>query len=219
MKSDNYDLEERRIINYLRKNASNNENQNNIRNKILGLFYKTIDNIPIAEEVDNKELLLEFPYYFHEKTREKILELFNKEVCPKKPIKYPFDLKKSNYYIKANNYLEISNRTFRPLYMDDWKEQSEIINGISIENQQSFYNDYLRFFIKFKKFPEFNEFLEYLYYKYQMPVHKDIYNIYDNIEKSYRDIKEFIKINNLDYNFIKSKIIQSASITNRKKLQ
>lgn len=214
-----YDLDERRIINYLRKNASNNENQNKIRNILLGLFYKTINGIPINEKIDNSiELIKELPYYFHSKSREEIIKLFNNEVCSKKPIIYNYDIN-NNYDIKSNNSLEISLKTFRPIYYDDWKEKTKNINGISIEYQQSFYADYLRYFLKFKKFPDFNEYLYFIYYKYNKPVHKDISIVFDNIEKSYNPIKDFIKNNNLSYILIKSIIIQSTPINIRKELQ
>jgi hypothetical protein len=219
MKNGTYNLDERKIINYLRKNASNNENQNKIRNKLLSLFYKTIEDIPITTTIDNyKELLNEFPNYFHSKTREEIIKLFNDEVCPKKPIIYNYS-SIEDYDIKSNNYLEVSNKTFRPLYEDDWKEKTKTLNGISIENQQSFYAEYLRYYLKFKKFPEFKEFLNYLYYKLNRPVHKDIAIVFENIEKSYNPIKDFIKNNNLSFKEVKAILIQSTSIKNRKELQ
>ncbi len=219
MKNGTYNLDERKIINYLRKNASNNENQNKIRNKLLSLFYKTIEDIPITTTIDSyKELLNEFPNYFHSKTREEIIKLFNDEVCPKKPIIYNYS-SIEDYDIKSNNYLEVSNKTFRPLYEDDWKEKTKILNGISMENQQSFYAEYLRYYLKFKKFPEFKEFLNYLYYKLNRPVHKDIEIVFENIEKSYNPIKDFIKNNNLSFKEVKAIIIQSTPIKIRKELQ
>lgn len=219
MKNGTYNLDERKIINYLRKNASNNENQNKIRNKLLSLFYKTIEDIPITTTIDSyKELLNEFPNYFHSKTREEIIKLFNDKVCPKKPIIYNYS-SIEDYDIKSNNYLEVSNKTFRPLYEDDWKEKTKILNGISMENQQSFYAEYLRYYLKFKKFPEFKEFLNYLYYKFNRPVHKDIEIVFENIEKSYNPIKDFIKNNNLSFKEVKVVIIKSTSINNRKELQ
>ena len=39
------------------KKNNNNENQNNIRNKLLSLFYKTINQIPISETIDNYDIL------------------------------------------------------------------------------------------------------------------------------------------------------------------
>jgi len=219
MSNNTYSLEERQIINYLRKNASNNENQNNIRNKLLSLFFETINNIPILEKREYYKIILkEFPSYFHLKTREEIIELFNKEVCLKNPIIYNYNLI-TNYNINSNSYLNISIKTFRPIYEDDWKEKTKIINGVSIDNQQSFYAEYLRYYLKFKKFPEFNDYINYIYNKYKKPLHKDILNVFNNIEKSYSEIKEYIKNNNLNYIDIKSIIINSTSIENRKKLQ
>jgi len=220
-KNEKYNLDERKIINYLRKNASNNENQNKIRNKLLSLFFKTINDIPITETIDDYEQILkskEFPNYFHSKTREEIIKLFNDEVCPKKPIIYNYS-SIEDYDIKSNNYLEVSNKTFRPLYEDDWKEKTKTLNGISMENQQSFYAEYLRYYLKFKKFPEFKEFLNYLYYKFNRPIHKDIAIVFENIEKSYNPIKDFIKNNNLSFKEVKAILIQSTSIKNRKELQ
>ena len=219
MKNGTYNLDERKIINYLRKNASNNENQNKIRNKLLSLFYKTIEDIPITTTIDNyEELLKEFPNYFQSKTREEIIKLFNDEVCPKKPIIYNYS-SVEDYDIKSNNYLEISNKTLRPLYEDDWKEKTKNLNGITIEKQQSFYAEYLRYYLKFKKFPEFKEFINYLYYKLNRPVHKDIAIVFENIEKSYNPIKDFIKNNNLSFKEVKAIIIQSTPIKIRKELQ
>lgn len=220
MTSEIYNLEERQIINYLRKNASNKENQNNIRNKLLSLFYKTINGIPITIKIDNeksRELLKDYPLYFQLKTREEIIELFNKEVCPKKPIIY--NNNRIDYDIKDDNYLEISNRTFRPFYVNNWKEQTKIVNGVGVENQDSFYMEYLRYYLRFKRFPEFDEYLNYIYYKFKRPVHKDIRVVFNNIEKSYESIKEYIKKNNLTYNEIKLILIKSTGINNRKEMQ
>lgn len=212
-----YDLIERRIINHLRK--VNNKDAHNIRCKIIGLFYETTyANIPINKQIDDyKSLLEEFPDYFQMKNREEILELYNKEVAFKKEIKYPFDL--NDYDIKEDSYLEISNKTFRPIYDENWKQKTEEINGTSIKNQQSFYNEYLKFYLQFKEFPTYLQFIKHLFDKYQKPLHKDIKIVFDNIEKSYMPIKEFIKTNNLNFNEIKKTIIQSASIPERIKLQ
>lgn len=213
--TDNSDnLIERKIVNYLRKHSSNNKNLNKTKNKILGLFYKRIENIPINDiNNDINENWKEFPYYFQTKTKEEILELFNSKVCPRKTIKYPFNL--IDYDIKPNNYLEISKNTFRPIYKEDWKKQTEILNNCDYKNQQSFYMEYLRYYLKYKKFPSFSEFLIYLYYKYEKPVHKDIKIVYENINKSYEPIKEFIEKNNISFNEIKEILIKSASIQNR----
>lgn len=212
-----YDLSERRIINYLRK-VNNDETVLNI----ISLFYEktTEENIPINKKIDDYNQLLfeKFPYYFHSKTREEIIELYNKEVAFNKYIKYPFtDLK--DYDIKENTHLEISMKTFRPVYDEKWKEKAESINGTDIKNQQSFYNEYLKFYLQYKEFPTYHKFIKRLFTKYQKPLHKDIKIVFDNIEKSYQPIKEFIKINNLTFNEVKKIIIQSASLSSRIMMQ
>jgi len=214
-------LIDRKIINYLRKNTSNNENQSKIRNKILGLFYKTIDEgIPINVKISDEESrikLEKFPNYFWSKSKEEILELFNLNVCPKKPIKYPFNL--IDYDIKENTYLEISTNTLRPIYYNDWKIKTEIINKIDYKYQQSFYAIYLKYYLQRRKFPTFRCFLLYIYEKYQTPVHKDIKIVFDNIQKSYQPIKEFIKINKLSFEDTKEILLKSVPIIKRIEMQ
>ena len=217
----NDSLNDRKIVNYLRKNASNNENQNQIRNKILGLFYKTIEegipiNLKVSDE-ESKEKLNKFPNYFWDKSREEILDLFNTKVCPRKPITYPFDL--IDYDIKENTYLEISPKTMRPIYHSDWKEKAEFINKINVKYQQSFYSLYLKYYLQRRKFPNFKNFLLFIYDKYQKPVHKDIKIVFDNIQKSYEPIKDYIKKNGLSYNETKEILLKSVPITKRIEMQ
>ena len=214
------DLIDRKIVNYLRKNASNNENQNQIRNKLLGLFYKTVEGYPINVKLSDdeyKEKLDEFPNFFQNKSREELLELFNLKVCPRKPIKYPFNL--IDYDIKENSYLVISPKTLRPVYQSDWKEQAKELNKIDIKEQQSVYAFYLRYYLQKKEFPTFNQYLNYIYDKTQKPLHKDIKIVFDNIDKSYEPIKDFIKINNMTYKDNKELIIKSTSIPMRIQIQ
>lgn len=214
------DLIDRKIVNYLRKNASNNENQNQIRNKLLGLFYKTVEGYPINVKLSDdeyKEKLNEFPNFFQNKSREELLELFNLKVCPLKPIKYPFNL--IDYDIKENSYLVISPKTLRPVYQSDWKEQAKELNKIDIKEQQSFYAFYLRYYLQKKEFPTFNQYLNYIYDKTQKPLHKDIKIVFENIDKSYEPIKNFIKINNMTYKENKELIIKSTSIPMRIQIQ
>lgn len=218
MATDN--LIDRKIVNYLRRNASNNENQNQIRNKLLGLFYKTVEGFPINVKLTDdeyKEKLGEFPLFFQNKTREELLELFNLKVCPRKPIKYPFTL--IDYDIKENSYLVISPKTLRPVYQSDWKEQAEELNKIEIRKQQSFYAHYLRYYLQKKEFPTFNQYLNYIYNKTQKPLHKDIKIVFDNIDNSYEPIKDFIKINNMSHKDNKELLIKSTSIPMRIQMQ
>lgn len=217
-------LQERKIKNYLRKQVSYNNN-NNIRSKLMCLFYSNINDIPIQKEITEEEydeyLNKTFPYYFKGVDKNKIIAIFNLDVSPRKKIIIPA-LNSFNYYDindNINNCLEISIDTFRPYYYDDWKQQSEDINKTSYENQGSFYNEYLKFFIKKKKFPTLEEFMVFIFNKNEIPLHKDIKNAFNNIEKSYTNVKEHIKKNNLTYNEIRQIIVLSTNISNRKLIQ
>jgi len=217
-------LQERKIKNYLRKQVSYNNN-NNIRSKLMCLFYSNINDIPIQKEITEEEydeyLNKTFPYYFKGVDKNKIIAIFNLDVSPRKKIIIPA-LNSFNHYDindNINNCLEISIDTFRPYYYDDWKQQSEDINKTSYENQGSFYNEYLKFFIKKKKFPTFEEFMVFIFNKNEIPLHKDIKNAFNNIEKSYTNVKEHIKKNNLTYNEIRQIIVLSTNISNRKLIQ
>jgi hypothetical protein len=217
------ELNYRKIKNYLRKQLSK-YNENLIRSKLLCLFYSNINNIPLAKKIDNDEyktIINDFPYYFKDIDREKIIEIFNKDVSSKKPLDVNYDIyiKFYNYDINENNYLEISKNTFRPIYEENWKEKTEKINNIEFKYQHSFYADYLRYYIKNKKFPDLIEFISYIYNKYKKPIHKDILNVFKNIEKSYNPIKKYIEENNLDYEYIKDCINKSASIIKRIEIQ
>jgi hypothetical protein len=219
-------LQEKRIKNYLRKQVSYN-NDNNIRNKLVCLFYSNIDDIPIQKELTEEEyknyLHFNFPDYFKEIDKNKIIEIFNTLVSPRKPIIISDDKNKNknNYDINDDdkNQLEISLETFRPYYYHDWKKKTEELNKTSYENQYSFYNDYLRCFIKNKKFPTFKEFMTFIYNKNKVPLHKDIKNAFINIEKSYEPVKEYIKENQLTYKEVKEIIILSTNISNRRLMQ
>jgi hypothetical protein len=217
------ELNYRKIKNYLRKQLSK-YNENLIRSKLLCLFYSNINNIPLAKKIDNDEyktIINDFPYYFKDIDREKIIEIFNKDVSSKKPLDVNYDIyiKFYNYDINENNYLEISKNTFRPIYEENWKEKTEKINNIEFKYQHSFYADYLRYYIINKKFPDLIEFISYIYNKYKKPIHKDILNVFKNIEKSYNPIKKYIEENNLDYEYIKDCINKSSSIIKRIEMQ
>jgi len=205
-------LSSRKIKNYLRRA----KNQMNMRRKVMCLYYANIDGYPINRKLTIDEYnqeLKNYPDYFKEKTIEEILELYNFHVNTKKPIKI---IPIIDYDIKEyEEPLEISNKTLRPLYNDDWREKAEKMNGIEIEKQQSFYVEYLRYYLRFKRFPNFNEFLKYLYEKYDKPIHKDIRNVYLNIQKSYSKID--IDKSNFEKN--KELIIKSANISNRKEME
>jgi len=213
------ELNYKKIKNYLNRRSGNSDNK--IRNKLLCLFYSNINKIPIAREITEEEYndsINNFPDYFKSVNKKKIIDIYNSEVSRKKPLNINYNFT-YNYDIKDGNYLIISPYTFRPIYINQWKEDAENVNGISIKYQLSFYADYLRFYLKYKKFPAFEEYLLFVFNKYKKPVHKDIINAYNNIKKSYEPIKIYIKNNNIDYNDIKKIIIKSASIVNRIEMQ
>jgi hypothetical protein len=159
----------------------------------------------------------DYPYYFFNKTREEIIEIYNKEVkCKNKSeLKIYTDEELKHYDIKENICLDISLKTFRPVYKDNWKKISEEVNEVSFDKQKSFYADYLRCYLKLKNFPTFGEFIKFIYYKYQMPVHKDIRIVFENIEKSYKDVKDYIKNNKMTFQEISRVIKLSTTISNR----
>lgn len=213
---DDLELTYKKIKNYLKKQIGNS-NETKIRNQLLCLFFSNINTIPIAKEITDDEYkiaIANFPHYFTEVNKKKIIEIFNKDVCPKKPLQINHDFT-YNYDIKEGGHLVISPKTLRPLYYNDWKEQAENLNGIKLTYQLSFYADYLRYYFKFKKFPDFDEFLLYIYYKYKKPVHKDIINVFTNISNSYDSVLLQIKNANLSYSDIKKILIKSAPISNR----
>lgn len=221
---DDVELNIRKIRNYLRKNISNDNNINNerkIRNNLISLYYSNINGIPIYKKIneddDNyKEIISKFPYFFSLVNRDKIIDIFNKDVSPRKKLNITFS-DNDNYDIKDNNYLRISEETFRPYYYDDWKEKATIINEVAVERQHSFYNYYLNYYLRYKKFPDFNEFLNYCYMRNkEVPVHKDILNVYNNIYGSYKNIIENTSYSNDE---IRKKIIKSTSIEKRKEIQ
>ena len=211
------DLDYRKIRNYLRKHSSTIAEDDNMRMKLQRLFYYDIDGIPIAilkpkDESYNNE---EYPYYFQNKTREEIINIYNKEVKTKYLIKIYNQDELNNYDIKENIYLDISLKTFRPVYNENWKKISEEINEVAFDKQKSFYADYLRYYMKYKNFPSFEEFAKFIYDRYQMPVHKDIRIVFNNIDKSYENIRNYIRDNNIKFNEVNRIIKLSTKISNR----
>jgi hypothetical protein len=210
------DLDYRKIKNYLRKHSSTIADDYQLRLKLYQLFYYDIDGIPIAKLKPIDEINMDnYPYYFKNKTREEIIEIYNNEVKSKYLIKIYNQEELRDYDIKSNIYLDISLKTFRPVYKDDWKKISEEVNEVSFDKQRSFYADYLRCYLKLKNFPTFNEFIKFIYNKYHMPVHKDIKIVFDNIEKSYKDAKDYIENNNISFDIVRKSIVVSTPIANR----
>lgn len=210
------DLNYKKIKNFLRKHSANIADDYQLRLSLLKLFYYDINNIPIAKfKPENEINYSEYPSYFKNKNRLEIIDIYNKEVKSKSPLKIYTQDELNDYDIKNNNYLEISLKTFRPIYNENWKKISEEKNEVSFDKQKSFYADYLKCFLKLSYFPSFNDYIKFIYNKYKMPLHKDIKIVFDNIENSYEIVKEHIKNNNIDYKEIKNKIKFSTSIPNR----
>ena len=211
------DLDYRKIKNYLRKHSSKIADDYNLRLKLYQLFYYGIDDIPIAilKTDDENYKNDNFPYYFQYKTREEIIDIYNKEVKTKYLIKIYNKNELNDYDIKENIYLDISLKTFRPVYNENWRKISEKINEVSFDKQKSFYADYLRYYLKYKNFPSFEEFAKFIYERYEMPVHKDIKIVYNNINKSYDNVKDYIRNNNIKYEEISKIIKLSTKISNR----
>jgi hypothetical protein len=228
-KDDNNDLKNekdyRKIKNYLRKNTSNIADDYEMRLKLQQLFYYDIDGIPIAKlkssdefynnDNDNDNDNDQYPYYFQNKTREEIIDIYNKVVKTKYLLKIYNQDELNDYDIKQDIYLDISLKTFRPVYNEKWKEISEEINEVSFDKQKSFYADYLRCYLKIKHFPSFEEFMKFIYDKYRMPVHKDIRIVFNNIDKSYEKVRDYIEVNNMTFKEVSKIIKQSTSISNR----
>lgn len=213
------DLDYRKIKNYLRKHSSTIADDYQLRLKLHQLFYYDIDdiNIPIAilkpeDEIYNND---NFPYYFQNKKRKEIIDIYNKEVKTKYLIKIYNKKELNDYDIKENIYLDISLKTFRPVYNEKWKQISEEINEVSFDKQKSFYADYLRYHLKYKNFPSFEEFAKFIYERYQMPVHKDIKIVFNNIDKSYENVRNYIKNNNMTSSYVNRIIKLSTKISNR----
>ena len=210
------DLDYRKIKNFVKKHSSSLGDDYQLRLSLLRLFYYDINGFPIAKikpEIDIK--LNMYPYFFQNKKREEIIDIYNKEVKCRSLIKIYKEEELNDYDIKDNICLEISLKTFRPIYNENWKKISEDVNKVPFEKQKSFYADYLRCYLKLQYFPTLNEFIKFIYYKYQMPIHKDINIVFDNIEKSYSEIKEYIKINNLVFEDVRRILIKSTPISNR----
>ncbi len=212
------DLDYRKIKNYYRRHKNIDE----LRKNLICLFYDNIEGIPInnpLEESKREDMYYKFPYYFVNKDRKELIEIFNKEMSGvhMKPINIDMNRDNGDYDITGDRMgLKICEKTFRPYYTEDWKKKTEEVNGIVYEKQKSFYNDYVRYYLRYKQFPTFYEYLRYIFYKYgEKPVHKDIRNVYNNIDNSYKYIKEYIKEKQMTFDEIRKIIISSTPIKNR----
>jgi hypothetical protein len=215
------ELTYKKIKNYLRRNISND---NKLRTTLLCLYFDNINSIPIFKKIDENSIeynfiINKFPYYFKNVNRDKIIEIFNNDVSPRKTLRVNFDEdfeKRYNYDIESENYLKISKETYRPYYYEDWKLRASLVNKIDISKQHSFYADYIRYFIKNNKFPSFTEFITYIYNKKNVPIHKDILNVYSNISYSYSKV---LSSKSLNIEEIKKRVKITTSIKMRKELQ
>jgi hypothetical protein len=214
----NEDLDYRKIKNYLRKHSSTSGDDYQLRLSLLRLFYYTLEGYqyPIAKLKSESEINYDmYPYFFKNKNRMEIIDIYNKEIKSNSLIKIFTEDELNDYDINENVCLEISLKTFRPIYKENWKEISEEVNKVPFNKQKSFYADYLRCYLKLRYFPTLDEFMKYVYYKYKMPIHKDIKIVYNNIEKSYKEVKEYIKRNNMSFDEVRKILINSTSILNR----
>ena len=215
-------LNYRKIKNYLRKMCYTIKDENDMRKILLRLFYYEINNIPISIIKEEYKINWNnFPKFFKLVKREELINIYNKEVKSNyyKELKILEEKDLDIYEIKKNNSLEISFNTFRPIYKHNWKELSEKVNNISFDKQKSYYSIYLKLYLKFHYFPNFIEFINYIFNKYQTPLHKDIEIIFENIDNAYKDIKEYIKIHNMNFQEVKDVIIKSTNILTRLSIQ
>lgn len=210
------DLNFRKIKNFLRKHSSNICDETSTRKLLYKLYFYDINGYPIAKlKSDNDIDLTLFPQLFQIVNKDDIINIYNNYVKSNYFTKININDLFYNYDINKDFYLKISLKTFRPIYNKNWKKISEEINNIEFNKQFSFYADYLRCYLKLRDFPTFNEFLKFLFNKYKKPIHKDIKVIFENIEKSYSNVKKYIKINNLHFDDIKKILIKSTNISNR----
>jgi hypothetical protein len=186
----------------------------------------------IANEKELNEIMKTFPDYYNSHKYNELVYLstlvnsnysagdiqleYNKE------IKYDIEFKNDwseKYIIPTINPLEISLKTFRIVYNPNWKELAVNDNFVSVDNQISAYNDYIKFFLRFQHFPTFNEFAKYIYNKYKKALHKDFNNIYIEVSTSYKKVREYIEDNNLTYEDVKKIILDSCRIDDRIRIQ
>jgi hypothetical protein len=190
-------------------------NQKIKKTKLMCLCYshKIFNNniILYDKEVNEEEynnILKLLPPFFKRLDKKKLLEYLN------------IEFKKSwNYEVKKITPMFISLKTFRPFYVDNWKELSYTISNINVKYQVSGYNDYIRCYIKYHKFVSYEEFELYVFKKYKKPVHTDLKTIYSEIYISYNEVRDYIEKNNLSYDDVKDILLKSCSIKNRITIQ
>jgi hypothetical protein len=192
--------------------------------------YIPIDKIATKTDID--EIMKTFPDYYKTNNANELIYLstiVNKNISANsillefnKPIEY--DVKFNNewsdkYIISKPEPLKISLKTFRIEYNSNWKELSEKENGVTIDKQLSAYNDYIKYYIKYKHFPSFNEFAKYIYNKYNKVLPKDFNTIYVEINMAYTKVRKYIEDKNLSYEEVKKIILDSCKIEDRIRIQ
>ena len=192
--------------------------------------YIPVDKIATKKDID--EIMTTFPDYYTKNQCNELIYL-STLVNPNysagviqleynKPINYDAEFKNDwseKYIVAIPNPLPISLKTFRIVYDPNWKELAEKNNNVSVDNQISAYNEYIKFYMKFKHFPSFNEFAKYIYNKYKKALHKDFKNIYIEVITSYNDVQNYIKDNDLTYEQVKKIMSDSCKIDDRIRIQ
>jgi len=210
-----------------------NYNKYNFNNKLKCLTntYSIVNNLYIhndeeisEEEYNNQNI---FPKYYNNLTKNELLYIasfvikYNTSNIPyTTKLIYNYEFTKSwNYDVLNIKMMDISLKTFRPYYVENWKELAEKEVNIDVKYQMSGYNDYIRCYLKYKKFVSFEEYKYYVYKKYNKPVHINISNIYNEIFMSYIFVKNYIEENKLNYNDVKQILLKSCKIEDRMKIQ
>lgn len=192
--------------------------------------YIPVDKIATKKDID--EIMETFPKYYTTQAYNELIYLStlvnpNYSACViqleyNKPINY--DAKFENdwseeYIVMTPKPHNISLKTFRIYYKSNWKELAEKNNSVSVDKQISAYNEYIKFYMKFKHFPSFNEFAKYIYNRYKKALHNDFKNIYIEVVTSYNDVRKYIKDNNLNYEEVKKIMSDSCKIEDRIRIQ
>lgn len=111
------------------------------------------------------------------------------------------DCRKIKNYLRKNNASTIDSN-----------------NKMRLKLQRLFYYDIDGIPIAILKCECYNnneEFMIFSYNKYKMPVHKDIRIVFNNINKSYEKVRDYIEDNNMTFEEVCKIIKQSTPITNR----
>lgn len=201
--------------------------KNNYEKKMKCLLNSYIyDYIPIDIEINNKEynnILDELPNYFKKLNKNEILYIYyNKNIIYDQIIDEEYKFTNSwdlNYRVINLDPLNISLKTFRPFYVENWKEISLKCSNVSVDKQISGYNDYIRCYLKYKKFPDYKTFLLYIYNRYNKPIHQDLSNIYNEVVLAYDNVRDYIKENDLIYEDVKKILLNSCKIIDRIRIQ